>query len=169
MSSPDPNGNDGSGSGIGGLLDGTGVPGFGSLASPEAAGNALSGIAGSIGSALQSLATSIIKPVTDEIEAKSLNTLNQMFNTVFYGFVAFVGISAMAYGIYLLAKEAGADGSGAGDALMKAGSFVAGIFPEAKVATKLATPLDKGQHVSTAFASGATVKHIGSSSGLATP
>jgi hypothetical protein len=100
--SPDPNGNSGSGdSGIGGLLD--------------SAGNAISGVAGSlgssIGSAIQSLATAIIKPVVDEIEAKSLNTLNQILNTAWYGFLAVFGGIVMAVGVYMLAEKTGATGN----------------------------------------------------------
>lgn len=77
--------------------DGAGAaPGGGLGAAGTAAGNAATGI------------TSILPNIQawfDEWIAKQANSLNQVLNTLWYGTIAVAGISCMAWGLYLLAKD----------------------------------------------------------------
>lgn len=63
----------------------------------------------------------------DEWIAKQANSLNQVLNTLWYGTIAVAGISCMAWGLYLLAKDVVAKGdAGVGD-LVQGSAAVGGV------------------------------------------
>lgn len=75
-------------------------PGFGLPGLLNAEGGAGGAIAGAAGS--------LFGPITEMFAASKAglyNTLNQIFNSVFYGVIAGAGFLVMVYGIYTLAKE----------------------------------------------------------------
>ena len=119
--------------------DGAGAaPGGGLGAAGTAAGNAASGI------------TSLLPNIQawfDEWIAKSANSLNQILNTAWYGWIAVFGIAGMAYGIYLLAKDIPGTGQGAADILGFGTLAEKPVMGAAKVAGAVADPAAAGAAV----------------------
>jgi len=74
-----------------------------------AAGTSLGGLVPDIGTAITNAFKGLAGPITTWLsvkEASLLNTLNQLFNTAYYGALALIGGLLCAWGLYEVGKDA---------------------------------------------------------------
>ena len=132
MAGTDTSGGD---SGLGAIIDGATAGGAGLIGAGNGGTTPGSAAASGVSSLLPN-----IQAWFDEWIAKSANSLNQILNTAWYGWIAVFGIAGMAYGIYLLAKDLPGTGQGAADILGFGKLAEKPVMGAAKVAGAVADP-----------------------------